>query len=97
MVDAAHFDCLAALLDCDLPMLIPEYHTGALFGAGLLKQALAVELVQQDEFTARKLGAGIEMDYKNLYTEAFGGVSSVYTSVISAGGGCAGTVIQRVS
>ena len=95
-VDDSHFSSLAALLPEDLPMLIPEYHTGALFGAGLLKQALAVEILQHDTFTARKLGSEIVMNYDTLYPDSFSQVSSVYTSAVSAGGGCGATIIQRV-
>lgn len=96
-VDQNHLESLAALLSHDLPMLMPEYHTGALFGAGLLKQALAVELLQRERFAARRLGSGIVTLYDKLYTESFSGVSSIYTSAVSAGGGCAGTLIQRIN
>lgn len=95
-VDMEHLQSLTGVLPKDIPMLLPEYHTGALFGAGLLKQALGVVLLNQDQFQARKLGS-FQAIQNDFYPDTFSRISNVYTSVVSAGGGCAGTIMQRVS
>lgn len=95
-VDHRHFHGLSSFLRADAAMLIPEYHTGALFGAGLLKQAIAVYLLNQAEFNGRPVGAILDPSYANLYPQSFSAVSSVYTSALTAGGGCGGVLLKRV-
>ncbi len=96
-VDQQHLNTLLQFLAKETPMLVPEYHTGALFGAGLIKQALGVALLNLDNFMARGVGSWVDMHYDSLYQERFSKISNVYTSAITAGGGCAGTVLQRIS
>lgn len=96
-VDDSHIQGLAGHFSGATPLLMPEYHTGALFGAGLAKQALAVTLLNQEHFWGRKLGSAMPPLYESLYPDTFASISSVYTSSLSAGGGCAGTLLQRVS
>lgn len=96
-VDRSHVEHLATALPREIPMLMPEYHTGAVLGAGLLKQVLAVSLLGQEEFRARELGSAIPVTYGELYPRSCVPVSTIYTSAVTAGGGCASTVIQRVN
>lgn len=96
-VDDDHFSTLAKFFDTKTPMLIPEYHTGALMGAGLLKQVLAVSLLQEEQFQARKLGIMTNDRYDELYKDTFSRVSSIYSSTVTAGGGCSGVLIKRVN
>ena len=96
-VDNDHFSTLAKFFDTKTPMLIPEYHTGALLGAGLLKQVLAVSLLRKEQFRARKLGIMTNDRYDELYEDTFFRVSSIYSSTVTAGGGCGGVLIKRVN
>jgi 3-oxoacyl-[acyl-carrier-protein] synthase II len=96
-VDHRHFHSLATLFPEGTAMLIPEYHTGALFGAGLLKQAVGIYLLNQADFYGRPLGPILDPSYANLYPQSFEPVSSVFTSALSAGGGCGGTLLRRVN
>ena len=96
-VDDDHFSTLAKFFDAKTPMLIPEYHTGALLGAGLLKQVLAVSLLREKQFQARKLGIMTNNRYDELYKDTFSRVSSIYSSTVTAGGGCSGVLIKRVN
>ena len=96
-VDDDHFSTLAKFFDTKTPMLIPEYHTGALLGAGLLKQVLAVSLLREEQFQARKLGIMTNDRYDELYKDTFSRVSSIYSSTVTAGGGCSGVLIKRVN
>ena len=96
-VDSRHFHELSSLFPTGTAMVVPEYHTGALFGAGLLKQAIATYLLNQAEYNGRPLGAILDKGYANLYPQSCPPVTSVYTSAITAGGGCAGTVLHRAN
>ncbi len=96
-VDALHRQSLAAIFPHDLPILMPEYHTGSLFGAGLIKHILAVALLQQDDFVASRLGEDVAIHFDMLYPHLYKDLNTIYTSALTAGGGCAGTIISRVN
>ena len=95
-VDHRHFHGLSSLFPTGTAMIVPEYHTGAMFGAGLLKQAIGVYLLNQADFYGRPLGAILDPAYSNLYPQSYAQVSGVYTSALSAGGGCGGVLLRRV-
>ncbi len=78
-------------------MLIPEYHTGALLGGGLLKQALAVIILGGEQFWARKAGETTNFSYDRLYEEPVSGAATVYTSAVTPGGGCCGVLLNKVN
>jgi 3-oxoacyl-[acyl-carrier-protein] synthase II len=96
-VDSAHFSTLTSIFGPDLPMLIPEYHTGALLGGGLLKQALGVILLGKKQFSARRSGKITNYDYDKLYKDIIDEISTVYTSAITPGGGCCGVLLEKVN
>lgn len=97
-VDSSHLAALAALLGPELPTILPEYGTGCLMGAGLLRVVLAAQLVSGGGLPSRSLGQPLpgQFPYANLYTGQVTAASRVLTSAVSAGGGAGTVLVDRV-
>lgn len=93
-VDQAHIEHLCRMIEGAVPFSIPEYATGNLMGAGLLKVLTGVLLLQGNSLPMRSLDKKIPVHatLDSFYTEQSPATSHVLTSAVSAGGG-AGMVL----
>jgi 3-oxoacyl-[acyl-carrier-protein] synthase II len=97
-VDTSHLATLAQLLGPDIAAVLPEYGTGNVMGAGLLRTALAVALVSGSKLPCRSLGARVSpcLPYRELYSGLTGPVRHVLATTVSPGGGAGGVLVGRV-
>lgn len=97
-VDSSHLAALASHLDPDRPVVLPEYGTGNVMGAGLLRSALAVALVGGAQLSCRSLGERLadQLPYAELYNRGTGPVDHVLATAVSPGGGAGGVLMGRV-
>lgn len=97
-IDTSHLDSLAKHLDPDISAVLPEYGTGNVMGAGLLRTALAVTLVRGGQLPCRNLGESpaAHFPYHELYTAMTGSVDHVLATTVSPGGGAGGVLVGRV-
>jgi 3-oxoacyl-[acyl-carrier-protein] synthase II len=97
-VDRGHLAALAAIFGPDMNVVLPEYGTGAVMGAGLLRTALAVTLVGGGQLPCRRLGAPVpsSLPYAELYSHRTAPVDQVLAATVCAGGGAGGVLVGRV-
>lgn len=97
-VDRPHLAALASIFGADMDVVLPEYGTGNVMGAGLLRTALAVALVSGGRLPCRRLGAVLPdcLPYAELYSHGTGAVEQVLAATVSAGGGAGGVLVGRV-
>lgn len=88
-VDQAHFAHLYQVIEEAAPFSVPEYATGNLMGAGLLKVLTGVLLLQGNSLPMRSLDKKIpaRATLDSFYTEIPPVATHVLTSAVSAGGG----------
>lgn len=93
-VDRQHVAALAEHLGDQLPVILPEYGTGMLMGAGLLRTALAVHLVGGGELACRALNRPLpeRFLYSDLYDRQVGRLDHALATTVTPGGG-AGAVL----
>mgnify|MGYP005838719343 CR=1 FL=1 len=92
--DRQHVAALADHLGGQLPTILPEYGTGTLMGAGLLRTALAVRLVNGGQLACRALDRYLpeRFLYSDLYDHQVGRLDYALASTVTPGGG-AGAVL----
>ncbi len=97
-VDTLHLASLATILGDQVPCVLPDYGTGNVMGAGLLRTALAVTLVSGGQLPCRLLGDSLpgHLPYAKLYSGQTGPVDHVLATAVSPGGGAAGVLVGRV-
>ncbi len=96
--DHSHLASLAHFLSPDLGVVVPEYGTGHVMGAGLLRTVLAVAVLAGRPLPCRPLARRLpdRLPYTNLYSGQTGPADLVLASTVSPGGGAAGVLVGRV-
>ncbi len=95
--DGSHLQALATMLDPGLAAVLPEYGTGHVMGAGLLRTALATALVAGSQLPCRALSDRLpdQLPYADLYSGLTSPSDYVLVTTVSPGGGAAGVLVGR--
>jgi 3-oxoacyl-[acyl-carrier-protein] synthase II len=97
-VDTEQWQALRRVLGPDVPVAVPEYATGHLCGAGLLRVALAAWAVSGREVPCTTLGAPLPrvIAPASLFSRTCRDVRLALTQAATPGGGAAAVCLRRL-